>query len=132
MFERADFLGSFQGPEGGIEEGEDELETAYREIQEEIGITKDKLKLLSKSERCFKYNYSEDCTERHGCIEQEKLFFLFEFLGDESEFSYNDSGKTQEFKGFKLMNVADAIKVIPEFKRKMYERVFECFKGFLK
>ena len=130
MFERKDFPTNFQGPEGGLEEGENELQAIYREIEEEIGIKKDKLKLLKSSENYFRYNYLENNT-KYGCIGQEKKFFLFEFLGKDTDFSYGE-GEMQEFIDFKLFKNQEAIEFIPEFKKEIYRKVFHEFGKFLK
>ena len=44
--ERADVAGAWQLPQGGLDEDEDPLDAAYREIAEETGVEKVELEFL--------------------------------------------------------------------------------------
>jgi putative (di)nucleoside polyphosphate hydrolase len=46
--QRLDFISTaWQMPQGGIDEGEEELQAAFRELQEETSITQSKVELLA-------------------------------------------------------------------------------------
>lgn len=46
-------------PKGHIEEGEDQIESAFREIEEEVGIKKDQLKYIDLSD-VYKFSFSDE------------------------------------------------------------------------
>ncbi len=131
VFQRADFIDSWQCPEGGLNNGESELEGAYREIYEEIGIDKSKLKYIQESSKLFKYNFEKGYMVDN-CIGQKKKFFLFEFLGKESEFNYNKSNEKQEFLNYKIVSKNEILNLVPSFKKDMYKEVIKEFNSHLK
>lgn len=45
-FERADTPGAWQLPQGGLEDGEDPLTAVLREIEEEVGLRRERLELI--------------------------------------------------------------------------------------
>ncbi len=131
LFQRMDFPESWQSIEGGMNEGEEALDAAYREVKEEVGIEKNKLELISQTKDFIKYNFPNNQI-KHGFIGQEKKFFLFKFLGDNSEFSYKTTDEPQEFSNYKLVSKKDVIKFVPEFKENLYKAVLQEFSRFLK
>lgn len=98
----------FAIPGGGVEKGESIEQAVYREIKEELGISKNLLNLVGKSNKPIKYKFREIRLERDGTkyIGSERYFFGFNFLGDNSNInpsfdevraykwvSYDDLGK---------------------------------------
>ena len=77
----------FAIPGGGVEAGEDLESAVYREIREELGISKESLELIGKSEESVRLLFKTgarllDAKEYLG---QERYFFGFRFIGSESE-----------------------------------------------
>ena len=75
----------FAIPGGGLDEGETLEDAVYREIKEELGIDKDKLKYIGESDEPLRFDFkviklSRDGKEYKG---SEKYVFGFEFLGNE-------------------------------------------------
>lgn len=130
FFQRNDF-DKWQGVEGGLENGYTALETAYKEIQEEIGINKDKLEYITETDNFYKYKYFNN-EIKHGCIGQEKKFFLFRFLGNTTDFNYSSTSAKPEFKDYKLISYKEAINLVPEFKTDIYRKVFKDFAQYLR
>lgn len=126
LFQRNDFPDTWQSVEGGIDGEETEENAIYREIYEEIGIHKDKLKFIKKCKDYYKYNYINN-EIKYGYIGQKKLFFLFEFLGNISDFSFKNENNPQEFIDVKLCNTKDVIKLTPDFKKDLYTNVLKEF-----
>ena len=83
----------FAIPGGGIEPGETAEQAVYREIEEELGIIKDKLELVGecKDSLCFKFKtkkLEKDGTEYEG---SERYFFGFRFIGNDDDISLRES-----------------------------------------
>ena len=54
--ERADCEEAWQFPQGGIDEGEKNLDAAYRELFEEVGINKHQVKVIARSKHWHHYD----------------------------------------------------------------------------
>ena len=126
-FQRCDFPDTWQCPEGGLEQNEKDLDGIYRELYEEIGIEKNKLKLLSQTKGYIKYDFA-DGHSINGYDGQRKKFFLFEFLGNENDFNYTKTNEKQEFLQCKLVSKDECINLVPQFKKDLYEKVLKEFK----
>ena len=54
----------WQFPQGGVDPNEKPIQAAYRELFEEVGISKKDVKLLKESERWYKYDLPIDYRHR--------------------------------------------------------------------
>ena len=87
-------------PQGGINEGEEVIQAGYRELYEETGIKKDKVKLVKLLPQTMKYDFTPDVlkmlNERNEKIGyngklykgQEQHWVVFEFIGDDNLMVY--------------------------------------------
>jgi len=74
IFERSDFAGSWQFPQGGIEPGESARDAFFRELREEIGC--DRCRILLEAAGSTRYRWREP--GRNGQVGQEHFWFLAE------------------------------------------------------
>lgn len=72
----------FAVPGGGIDPGESHEQAAYREIMEELGIGKESLVLVGKSETPVITIFK---TPKKESLGSERYFLGFQFIGNESE-----------------------------------------------
>jgi len=63
-FERTDFPGSWQFPQGGLQEGEDPLQAIQREVTEETGIKSENLQLMAEYPGWLVYELPADQRDR--------------------------------------------------------------------
>ena len=130
-FERSDIKGAFQLPQGGLEEGEDPLDAVYREIEEETGIDRSKLTYAAEHPEWLAYELSKETrTKKHGRGQVQK-WFLFEFAGTEGDIDVSGPGN-REFRSWKWTTLEELIQTVPSFRKPIYTRLRERFKGFLK
>jgi|SRR3989338_325022 len=83
----------FAIPGGGLEEGESIYDAVYREIQEELGITRQSLELIGVCEKSLKFVFKTKKLQRDG-IEydgSERYFLGFKFMGNDSEIKLQES-----------------------------------------
>ncbi|MDO8469404.1 MAG: NUDIX domain-containing protein [bacterium] len=89
----------FAIPGGGLEENESTEDAVYREIQEELGITRQSLELVGVCEESIKLVFKTKKLQRDG-IEydgSERYFFGFKFIGNDSEIKLQE-GEIRSYK----------------------------------
>jgi putative (di)nucleoside polyphosphate hydrolase len=120
----------WQMPQGGIDEGEDPLEAAYRELYEETGIRS--ISLLAEAPRWINYDLPEHLIGiglKGKYRGQTQRWYAFRFEGDESEIAINPppGGHDPEFDAWEWKRMQDLPKLIVPFKRKAYEEIVAVF-----
>jgi putative (di)nucleoside polyphosphate hydrolase len=130
LFERSDKPDNWQCPEGGLDLNEDAQTGAFREMQEEVGISPNNVKLLTETKDFIPYIIPAEFKPIR-CTGQKKKFFLVEFLGNKDQIKF-DSGKEIEFKQFKLVYKEELLDYIINFKKDLYAKVLQEFEPFLK
>ena len=123
--ERIDTPGAWQMPQGGVDEGEDILAAAYRELMEEVGS--DKAELIEVSETKLRYDLPPDLQRKlwNGVYRgQEQTWVALRFTGDAQDINLNahDPAEFQAWKWVSLDQVADMI--VP-FKRDLYAQIIK-------
>lgn len=122
----------WQFPQGGIENGENIIEAAKRELYEETGITS--VNLIAQMPEPLRYDFPKnDKIHRFGnYIGQEQAWVLFEFTGRDSEINFYTNPQEIEFKAFEWVDISEAPERIIAFKKQVYQKVAAHFAGYLK
>lgn len=125
-------LEAWQMPQGGIDEGEDPEQGALRELEEETGITRDKVEIIARCPEPLTYDLPDDLVGKlwkgkwRG---QEQHWFLARFLGEDSDIDIATADP--EFRAWKWADPDELPAMIVPFKRKLYEEVLNAFRGWL-
>ncbi len=130
---RLDNTSAWQMPQGGMDENEVPLETAYREMFEETGISKDKVSLVGITKKWYRYDLPSEIQSRFWGGKyrgQSQKWFLFKFIGEDTDI--NISTKMPEFCEWRWSSIDDLIEKIVPFKMELYKKVLEEFKHQLK
>jgi putative (di)nucleoside polyphosphate hydrolase len=123
--ERINIKGAWQFPQGGIDEGEDAETALFRELAEEIGVTRDKLKVLQQRSG-YRYAFSKSRLKYGIYGGQEQTYFLCRFLGTDADIDL--AATHQEFATWKWIFPHEfRINWVPKFKRTVYRQVFADF-----
>ena len=112
----------WQMPQGGIDEGEDFLAAAYRELKEETSITK--VELIKELDGFITYELPDHLL---GIIwkgkykGQKQKWFIMKFTGEDSEI--NIKTKKPEFLEWKWIDLESLTKVVVDFKLHVYQEI---------
>ena len=110
----------WQMPQGGVDEGEDFLSAAFRELEEETSIKK--VKLIKEIDEETTYLLPKNLL---GIIwkgkykGQKQRWFLMKYLGNDNEININT--KKPEFLDWKWIDVDHITDVVVDFKLEVYK-----------
>lgn len=84
-------------PQGGMEVGETEKDAIKRELFEELSIPN--FKIIAKSKHTNMYDWPEEIVIKRGLKwrGQSQVFYLVEYLGNESDIKISDSHEVRKF-----------------------------------
>jgi putative (di)nucleoside polyphosphate hydrolase len=122
--ERLDRDGSWQFPQGGVDEGETLEQALARELSEEISLAPSAYQLVSSKGPYF-YLFGDDKVVKgfHG---KEQHYFLADFKGDPG--SIDVETDHPEFRAVRWVSPSNfEIGWLPKMKRKVYRAVFRDF-----
>ena len=120
----------WQMPQGGIDEGEDYLSAAYRELKEETSITK--VELIKELDGFTTYELPNDLL---GIIwkgkyrGQKQKWFIMKFTGEDKEI--NIQTQKPEFLEWKWIDLETLTEVVVNFKLHVYEELKKKIRGFI-
>ena len=125
--QRIDFKSdAWQMPQGGIDEGEEPVITALRELEEEIGTNN--VEILGVLDEWFYYDLPAEIQTKvwgGNYLGQRQKWFLAKFLGCDSDVNLDTAHP--EFSRWKWATPQDAINLAIPFKREIYKKVFQDF-----
>ena len=115
---------SWQMPQGGVDENEDFLQAAKRELEEETGVKS--VKLIKELDGWFKYDLPEYLLGKlwEGKYRgQKQKWFVMKFLGKSSEISVKT--KNPEFFEWKWIELSKLLNIAVHFKVDIYRKIKE-------
>lgn len=125
--ERIDNPGAWQMPQGGVDDGENIQEAAFRELKEEVGT--DKADLIEIADEKLRYDLPEEILQRlwNGKYAgQEQTWVALRFTGKDEEINLN-SHEPPEFSAWKWVPLEETINLIVPFKTDVYSKVIALF-----
>ena len=120
----------WQMPQGGVDEGEDFLKAAYRELEEETSIKN--VELIKELDGTITYELPDRLL---GIIwkgryrGQKQKWFLMKFVGEDNEI--NIKTKHPEFLDWKWIDLDQITEVVVDFKLHVYKELQEKVKKII-
>jgi len=113
---------SWQMPQGGVDQNEDFLQAAKRELEEETGIKS--IRLIKELDGWFKYDLPKYLLGKlwEGKYKgQKQKWFVMKFLGKSNEI--NIKTKNPEFFDWKWINLSKLPEIAVHFKVDIYKKI---------
>ena len=127
--QRADMASpAWQMPQGGIDAGEDPLDAAYRELEEETGVRRGHVAFLARTADWLRYDLPPEAIPKHwkGRYRgQAQMWAHFALTAPDSVIDL--TWKDREFSAWAWMSAAEILAAIVPFKRDIYARVLAEF-----
>ena len=119
----------WQMPQGGIDEGEDAVKAASRELYEETAVTS--AHIIAEAPRWYNYDLPEHLIGKSwgGKFRgQKQKWFALKFTGKDSEINLKPPGHKQEFDEWRWAKMDEMLDIIIPFKREVYVDVIAAFR----
>jgi putative (di)nucleoside polyphosphate hydrolase len=114
----------WQFPQGGMLEGENLEEALYRELHEEVGLTRSHVRLLGQTHGWLRYRLPSRYVRRNRhpvCIGQKQRWCLLKLASDAADFRL-DTTTEPEFDQWRWVGYWEPVLEVVAFKRRVYAR----------
>ena len=120
----------WQMPQGGVDEGEDFLSAAFRELEEETSIKKVKLiKEIDEETTYLLPKHLLGIIWKGKYKGQKQKWFLMKYLGNDNEININT--KKPEFLDWKWIELDKITDVVVDFKLEVYKIIQKKIRSIL-
>lgn len=113
---------SWQFPQGGIKRGESPEQAMYRELQEEVGLLPEHVRILGRTREWLRYEVPEQWLRRDARSNyrgQKQIWYLLHLVGRDNDVCLRASEKP-EFDAWCWSDYWTPVDAVIEFKREVY------------
>jgi len=115
----------WQFPQGGMRRGEELEDALFRELHEEVGITRPDVEIVGRTSEWIRYRLPQKYVRRNRhpvCIGQKQRWFLLRLKREDAKFAF-DSTNEPEFDQWRWANWWEPVREVIYFKRPVYTQV---------
>lgn len=120
---------AWQFPQGGIKDNETPEEAMFRELNEEVGLLSEDVKVLASTRRWLRYRLPKRLIRYNSkpiCIGQKQKWFLLQIKSDDSKVNLAAS-PTPEFDSWAWVSYWSPLSQVVAFKRRVYSLAMKEF-----
>jgi putative (di)nucleoside polyphosphate hydrolase len=124
---------SWQFPQGGIKRGETPEQAMFRELEEEIGLKPEHVKIIGRTRNWLRYDVPDRWVRREwrGHYRgQKQIWFLLRMVGQDNHVSLRASAHP-EFDAWRWNDYWVPLESVIEFKREVYQLALTELSRFL-
>lgn len=124
---------SWQFPQGGIKHGETPEQAMFRELQEEVGLLREHVRVVGRTRDWLRYEVPEQFIRREmrGHYRgQKQIWFLLRMLGRDCDIQLRAS-QHPEFDAWRWHNYWVPLESVIEFKRDAYRSALDELSRFV-
>ncbi len=124
---------SWQFPQGGIKSGESPEQAMFRELQEEVGLMPEHVRILGRTRDWLRYDVPREWVRREwrGHYRgQKQIWFLLRLVGRECDVSLRASSHP-EFDAWRWNKYWDPVDAVVAFKQDVYRLALEELQRYL-
>ncbi len=126
--ERADIVGAWQLPQGGLERSEEPLRAALREVTEETGISESDLELVDSYPEPLAYELPANARSEKTGRGQVQYWYLFRFHGSDNAIDVKSGG---EFRAWKWIPFHTLLNSVADFRKPVYRKLADQFRRYI-
>lgn len=123
---------SWQFPQGGIYDSELPDEAMHRELNEELGLSKEHIEILAKTSNWLYYNVPDiyNRSKNPHYKGQKQIWYLLKFIGEDYHINVKYH-KEQEFDAWRWVDYWIPINEVITFKQNVYQEALNQLSNFL-
>jgi putative (di)nucleoside polyphosphate hydrolase len=124
---------AWQFPQGGIKHGESPEQAMFRELQEEVGLRREHVRILGRTKGWLRYEVPNQWVRREwrGSYRgQKQIWFLLRMVGRDSDVRLRATTKP-EFDAWRWSEYWIPLEAVIEFKRGVYQQALTELAPFL-
>jgi len=118
---------AWQFPQGGIQEGESTEDALFRELEEEVGLAPDDVRILASTRGWLRYRLPKRFLRKGQeplCIGQKQRWYLLQLLAGDEAVSLDHNPKP-EFDRWRWVSYWYPLGQVVYFKREVYRRALK-------
>lgn len=122
---------SWQFPQGGLHPGENAEQAMYRELFEEVGLSRKDVCILASTHNWLRYKLPKQLIRwntKPVCIGQKQKWFLLQLMCPDVDINMH-RGRIPEFDSWRWVSFWYPVRQVVSFKREVYRRVMKEFSG---
>jgi len=121
---------AWQFPQGGIQKGEQVEEALFRELDEEVGLGEQDVKVLACTRNWLRYRlpsrYQRPRDDGRVCIGQKQKWYLLQMLADDNLVRFDNSAdEPPEFDYWQWVSYWYPVDKVVPFKRDVYRKALK-------
>ena len=124
---------AWQFPQGGIKSGESPEQAMFRELEEEVGLKREHVRILGRTRHWLRYDVPEKWVRRgwRGSYRgQKQIWYLLRLLARDCDVKLRGAGKP-EFDAWRWHDYWAPVETVIEFKREVYRQALAELHRFL-
>ena len=124
---------TWQFPQGGIDSNENIQEAMYRELHEEVGLSKEDVNIIGKSKKMITYDIPITLRSKvlGGKFKgQDQKWFLLKTIKDDIKINLNNE-MIPEFEEFEWVSYSRSLDRIIDFKKEAYRQALTELRFFV-